>query len=217
MDKYQLVVFFLFVWFAIFWMSLVSFRMKLKNHIQGMIRASLLITPVSWLLIQLMQKSPYFHILNVPVEIGLGTFLVVKFLKFHRIDAFMMVTLSYGTAVALENVLSIISNEYELLKASQALAEGIHKNEWIWVLVMYGIIYFMRRARIGFTVVCKYAKPQTTFLFRLMLILTFATLWFSNIAVHFVEELLLLSTFLVFFFFGSISIYLYKKELSTDL
>ncbi|MGF7029446.1 hypothetical protein J2T17_000351 [Paenibacillus mucilaginosus] len=216
MDNLPLAAFFFVTWIGIFMLALAFFRIKFHTYVKPMLITVGLMTPLSWALIQLMEIHEYFHMLNAPVEIGVATLCMHRLFKLSRTDSFMMVTLSYGIVVFMENVTSMIVNDYQMDRASIALASGIMHQEWFFAFLIFLLSYAMLSLRLGFTVVRRHVQPAMSKRFRIVLVLTFCSVWFSNIIVHFVGELLLLSTYLMFFIFGYLCIRLYRQELEED-
>ncbi|WP_426446647.1 hypothetical protein ACP26L_22810 [Paenibacillus sp. S-38] len=154
--------------------------------------------------------------LNAPVEIGAAALCMHYLFRLNRTDSFMMVTLSYGIAVFMENVTSMIVNDYQMELASVSLASGIMHQEWFFAFLIFLMSYVMVALRLGFTVVRRHFRPAMSRRFRLVLVLTFCSVWFSNIIVHFAGDLLLLSTYFMFFIFGYLCIRLYRQEMEEE-
>ncbi|MCZ8521199.1 MULTISPECIES: hypothetical protein [Paenibacillus] len=216
LDNLPLAVFFFVTWIGIFSLALAFFRIKLYPYIKPMLLTVLVLTPLSWTLIQLMKINHYFHILNAPLEITAAALCMRYLFKLNGTDSFMMVTLSYGIAVFMENITSMIVNDYQMERAASTLASGIMHQEWIFAFLLFLFSYAFTFFRLGFTVVNKHRKTSISARYRLVIALTFCSVWFSNISVHFLEDLFLLSTYLIFFVFGYLCIRLYRLELEED-
>ncbi|MFF2531633.1 hypothetical protein ACFVS2_22265 [Brevibacillus sp. NPDC058079] len=216
MDNVQLAFFFFFVWLAFYIFGLTIFRLNPAHYKKEILISTLLMTPISWGLAQLMKINTLFHILNAPVEIFLGSFLLYRFFFFRKMDSALIIILSYGIGVILDYLIIIVTSKYNLAIASDTIATGMITPEWFWVLFTFIISFVIHKKEWGFPNIKIGTKKNHSLGYEICLFMAFICIWSSNIAVHFPSYLLAYLIFFVFLVLCYFCIRLYNREAIDD-